>query len=130
MREHDIEDVWPASERVLVWLDSGPEAGSVLRKAWRLAGRLRGELIVALPAADRDLRRLAEDLGAKPVERSGRADAETIAQLVRSENAQILVLAHTPARGLRDRMRPSLIDELYGLLDNVDIHLVESSASQ
>lgn len=131
MREHDIEDVWPAAERVLVWLQPGADAGMILRKAWRVASGLRGELVAAIPAdAERNaearrIARLAEDLGAAVRWVDPGAGTGGIVATVQAENAQILVLGHAPERGWRNRLGRNLIEELHTALDNVDIYLVE-----
>ena len=139
MREHHIEEVWPATDRVVVLLDHRPSAGTVLRNAWRLAGALRGELVAAtiVPSGgleavdpvrrvglDRNLR-LAEDLGAQPRIVEGDRIADAIATLVKSENATLVVLGHTPENRWKRFARKSLVDQLLAQLDNVDIHLVE-----
>jgi len=131
MREHAIPDIWPAAERVLVWLPPGPDAGTILRKAFRMASGLRGELVAAIPTHDGDaqtierLVRLAEDMGGTVYKVSDGAGAEQIIAAVRAQNAQILVISHVPVRSWRDRIGKSLTDTLYEALENVDIYLVE-----
>ena len=45
MAEHNITQIWPANERVLVGFDHRPHTRQVLRDAWRLAHGLRAELL-------------------------------------------------------------------------------------
>src|SRR5438552_11529558 len=45
MTEHGINELWPASERVLVGFDSRPHTREVIRDAWRLAHGLHADLI-------------------------------------------------------------------------------------
>lgn len=139
MREHRIEEIWPAAERVMVLIDGDPAAGAVVRSAWRLASALRGDLVAAvltppggqagLPVAERRALEktmlLAEDLGARirPVEATDLARA--IAEAVRDEHATLVVMRHVRKAGWRRMFDPSLVDELLDLLDNVDVHIVE-----
>ena len=85
MLGHGIDASWPASERVLVCVDHQPLSKQLVRRAWRMASRLRAELLAAyieppdweqLPfqvqkAVEANLR-FAEDLGARVVRRKGR----------------------------------------------------------
>ena len=88
MTGHGIDASWPASERVLVCVDHQPLSKQLVRRAWRLASRLRAELLAGyveppdwdqLPfqvqkAVEANLR-FAEDLGARVVRRpAGRGE--------------------------------------------------------
>ena len=135
MREHEIADVWPAAERVLVWLMTGKNTGAVLRKGFRIASGLHGELLVALPNTGdqselKSMRRLAVDLGAQVIEVASDVGAQDIAELVRSSNVQILVLPYQPQSGMQRLMRRPLIDELFRELVHVDIYLAENEESR
>ena len=141
MREHRIDEIWPAAERVLVLVDGDPAAGSVLRNAWRLGSALRGELAAvalappgglasiappARAAIEKSLA-LAEDLGMRTrVIATDEPPAEAIAAAVRDEHATLIVMRHVRETGWRRLRGSSLVDELLDRLDNVDIHLVES----
>lgn len=141
MHEHSIEEIWPASERVMVLVDGDAGAGAVLRNAWRLASALRGELVAgvvtppgglaALPDAERRAVEknmvMAEDLGARVRIIEGQNAAPAIAEAVRDEHATLIVMRHVRSSGWRRLTGPSLVDELLDRLDNVDIHLVEGS---
>ncbi len=147
MRDHGIDAVWPAAERVLVLIDDGIASAAVLRQAWRLASALRGELVAVTPVSpartveldvdrrqglDRNLR-LAGDLGATvitidtapaPIVEPA-VIARRLAEVCRAENATVLVLGHRPA-GFRDRLRgPSLVDRVLNEVDGVGLYLVE-----
>ena len=139
MREHDIEEVWSAADRVLVMIDHRPSAGTVMRHAWRLASALKSEMVavtVAPPGGlvamaptireglEKNLR-LAEDLGAETRIVQGRSVATALAGIVNAENPTLVVLGHVPQGRWRRFFRSSLVDQLLAKLDHVDIHLVE-----
>jgi two-component system, OmpR family, sensor histidine kinase KdpD len=141
MHEHRIEEIWPAAERVMVLVDGDAAAGAVVRTAWRLASALRGELVagVLTPPGGRDrlpvtgrrvLERnilLAEDLGARVRLIEAANLAQAIADAVRDEHATLVVMRHIRKPGWRRMFDASLVDELLDLLDNVDLHIVETS---
>ena len=142
MHEHRIDEIWPAAERVLVLVDGDPGGGMLLRNAWRLGSALRGELVaVALAplgglaaitpperaAIEKNLA-LADDLGMRTrVIATDAPPAEAIAAAVRDEHVTLIVMRHMRQTGWRRMRGASLVDELLDRLDNVDIHLVESS---
>ena len=141
MREHEIADVWPASERVVVLVDDTISAGTVLRNAWRLASALRADLIaltVQPPGGnapggperptglDRNVR-LAEDLGARVESVTSRSTAEALAAVAKRENASIVVIGYRPNSWWRRVTRQSMVDRLLHELENVDVYVVERS---
>ncbi len=139
MRDHQIETVWPAAERVLVALDGGPAMEKTLRRAWKLASGAHGELIavvltpsggrLALPPEDRTslerMTRLAEDLGASVRAMDGDDSAAILAEAAKAENASVIAIAYSSRAGLRNRLKESPIDRLLRLTHNVDIFIVE-----
>ncbi|MEA2598730.1 MAG: two-component system, OmpR family, sensor histidine kinase KdpD [Thermomicrobiales bacterium] len=139
MREHAIEAVWPAAERIIVLVTDHPAIGQVIRRAWRLADGLRAELVAVavvppggidtLPEARRHALKhaleFAEDLGALPRIVEGQRVAPALAALVNEENVSTVVLGHAPASGWRRRIGKPLADELLELVDNVAVQLVE-----
>ena len=141
MREHAIEDVWPAAERIVVLVDHRLSAGTVLRNAWRLASALRAELLAIawvppggvdrlLPeerdGIDRNLL-LAEDLGAETRIVEGADVAAAVANLIKEENASLVVIGHRREGRWRRLLKESLPDRLVHLLENVDVYLVETN---
>lgn len=139
MHEHRIEEVWPATERVLVLIDGEDASGIVLRNAWRLASALRGEMLalVITPGdgfgatsgesltVSKNIE-LAEDLGARVRMLPAQEPVRAIVAAVREERATLLVMRHLPHAGWRRWGRRPLVDELFERLDNVDIYLVRT----
>jgi two-component system sensor histidine kinase KdpD len=119
-REHGIDTVWPASERILVGVDESPRAAHVLRGAKRLALGLRADLIavhVATPpirfrparsSRDEILRslRLAESLGAEVVTLTGQSVSEELVKYAKAQNVSKIVIGRS--------RRPSWLARLLG----------------
>jgi two-component system, OmpR family, sensor histidine kinase KdpD len=154
MTEHEITQLWPASERVLVGFDHRPHTRQVLRDAWRLAHGLHAELIAVsielegYAAFTRDMiqflkygrgvrtrreeaqRRLeehsllAEDLGAEVIRMKSRDIARAFVEIARKRQITQIVLGQ-PARSRGEELlRGSVINRLLRLRPGVDIHLV------
>jgi K+-sensing histidine kinase KdpD len=142
MHEEGIAAIWPAADRVAVLIGERP-AATLLRAAWRLASVLRSDLIAVVartpgkPGAIDPERcdrlgtneRLALDLGATVREIDGGSMAAAIANFLRAENVGFLVLGHDAAT--RPRLfGDSLVDQIFALVDNVHIQLVEERRSR
>lgn len=141
MHEHRIEEVWPASDRVLVLVDGEDASGVVLRNAWRLASALRSEMVALVidqiggpsnvSASENPVMRknimLAEDLGARVRTLSSQNTVQAIVAAVREERATLIVMRHIPHAGWRRFGGRPLIDDILDQLDNVDIYLVETT---
>jgi two-component system sensor histidine kinase KdpD len=138
MRQHNIQAVWPAGERVLAAVDDRPRSQEVLRRAWLIANRFQAELIAvfvetpqwarASPEARRTLEenlRFAEDLGAEVVRLREADVAKALARFAREKNVGRLVVGHPrPKPWFLALTRRSLVDELIRLCPDVDIQVV------
>jgi two-component system sensor histidine kinase KdpD len=151
---HKIDEIWPATERVLVGFDHRTHSRQVIRDAWRLAHGLHAELIAisVLPAgyaglaarlvrllkhgprlraaeeaAQRRLEEhilLAEDLGAEVIQVRSNDIARTLVTLARERRVTLMVLG-LPARSRwEELLRGSLINRLLRMSSDIDIHLV------
>ena len=105
MAEHGIAGPWEASERVLACLDGTPASLAVVRRAKRLADRLRAPweaINVATPESERAPRpardalleafRLAEELGAATRSLTGDDRAAEILAYARDQNVTHIVI--------------------------------------
>src|SRR5262245_15675870 len=139
---HGIDASWPASERVLVCVDHQPLSKQLVRRAWRMAARLRTELVAAyveppdwdtLPfqvqkAVEANLR-FAEDLGARVVRRSGRDVAATLAQLARDENVDQIVIGRSSHGRWHEFFRGSVVASLLRRVRDIDVHVIGDDTS-
>ncbi len=142
MLGHGIDASWPASERVLVCVDHQPLSRQLVRRAWRMASRLRAELLAAyieppdweqLPfqeqkAVEANLR-FAEDLGARVVRREGRDVSAELAALARDENVAQIVIGRSSHGRWHELIRGSVVSSLLRRVRDVDIHVIGDDSS-
>src|SRR5450755_434421 len=135
--ERLIDTVAPQAigERLLALITPRPESQRVVRRAWRSAQRLGGELDL-LGVTDHDpdpaeqeqldaLRRLASVLGAHLLIEHG-DDVALTAQRVAIERGSTYILMGTPKprNAIRRLIEPALPFRLLGLLPGVDLRIV------
>ena len=137
MREHRVQTVWPAGERVVACVGPRVSDQRVVRRGWRIANRLNAELVavfvetpdwaMASPeqkgALEANLR-LAEDLGAKVVRATGRHVAGELARVAHEQNAASVVIGHSGRSRLRQLLRASVVSSLLRLAPDVDVIVV------
>jgi two-component system sensor histidine kinase KdpD len=142
MHEHEIEQVWPASERVMVCIDQRPQAAHLVRRAWRLADRLQAELLAVFVAprgweraaeADRKALaanlRVAEDLGAEVLQLQGGVATELI-RAARERNVTRIVIGHSERSRWHELLHGSIVNRLLRALPNVDVQVVAARESK
>ena len=160
MTEHGINELWPASERVLVGFDARPHTREVIRDAWRLAHGLHADLIAVSiqpegyraftgrligflkygkdapkqrEAAQRRLEEhavLAEDLGAEVIRTSSRDIAKKLVEVAHERQVTQLVLGQPARSHWEELIRGSIINRLLRLSTDIDIHLVPRSRDE
>jgi two-component system sensor histidine kinase KdpD len=142
MLGHRIDASWPAGERVLVCVDHQPLSKQLIRRAWRMADRLRAELVAAFvepldweqrpfqirKAAEANLR-FAEDLGARVVRRQGRDVAGTLAQIARDENAGSIVIGRSGHGRWHEFLHGSVVNNLLRRVRDIDVHVIADDTS-
>jgi two-component system sensor histidine kinase KdpD len=140
-RTHDIAEVWPTTERLLVCVSPSPLAARLVRAARRMAARLRAEWLVVyvetpatlqLPEADRDrvvqTLRLAEQLGAETVTLSGQKVNEELLNYARTRNVSKIVVGKPKRMRWRDRIFGSVVDDLVWGSDEIDVYVLSGEA--
>jgi two-component system sensor histidine kinase KdpD len=143
MRDHAIERVWPAAERLLVCVGPSPDAARLVRAARRMAERLDAEWIVSyvetpgmlrLGAEARDrvvhTLRLAEQLGAQTVMLSGARMSDEILAYARARNVT-KILVGKPARPLWKRILiGSIVDALVQGSGDIDVYVISGEREE
>lgn len=136
MAEHGIEGPWEASDRVLACIDATPAALTVVRRAKRLADRLRAPWEVAnvatpeserAPKSARDALleafRLAEELGGETRSLSGGDPAAEILAHARDENVTHIVVGAASRPLWIELFRGSLIRRLVRSAGDIAIEI-------
>ncbi|MEO8457830.1 MAG: universal stress protein [Chloroflexota bacterium] len=137
MRQKHIEQVWPAGERVMAAVDGSADGERVLRRAWRIADRLKADLLAVFvetpgwantsPENKRALEenlRFAEDMGAQVVRVKGSDIAGELAKMAREKNAGTIVMGRPRDRGLVGRLRGSTVSRVLDRVPSAEVHVV------
>ena len=132
-----IDASWATSDQVLVCVDHQQRAKHLVRRGWRLADRLKAELVAAFieppdwgrapfqqrEAVEANLR-FAEDLGARVVRRKGSDIAAELAQLVRDENVAQVIIGHSSHGRWHEFLHGSVVNNLLRKVPDVDVHVI------
>jgi two-component system sensor histidine kinase KdpD len=101
LRRHDIQAAWETTERIMVAVTGGPASGALVRRACRIAARVKGSLDVLYvvgsdtrpdqPSLDQ-IRELAADVGARWHELHEDDPARAIASFAREQQITQIVI--------------------------------------
>ena len=140
---HGVAETWPVAERLLVAVDSGPNAARLVRAARRLAERLRAEWMVLYIETPAELRiskperdrvwqtlRLAERLGAETVTLSGERPAAEILRYARRRNVSKIVVGKPTRPRWRDALAGSVRDQLERASGDIDVYVIAGEAGE
>jgi two-component system sensor histidine kinase KdpD len=138
MRSHAIQGPWAAGERVLVCIEGGTRAISIVRHAKRLADQLHAPWIAISVETSRSLRaatadqdsvaealRLAERLGAETVLIPGQDVADTIIDYARANNVTHIIVAKPRVRW-RQLFGASVTQQVINRAGGINIHVIEA----
>lgn len=126
-RRTEVED------HILVFVDEHLPSRTLIRRGWRIAQGVRGDLIVAYSGrelhdeARKELARtleLAEDLNGRVVRLDGDDIGRALLDFVRESGVNHVVLPHQSRGRLERLLQRSLPDRLMLALPGVDVHLV------
>ena len=130
-------------ERLLALVTPDAPSQRIVRRAWRSAQRLGGELdLLWVSGADRGasanergeveaLRRLASVLGAHLLIEPGDDVVEVAARVARERGTTYVLLGAPRPRGVIERLaRPGVVDRLLRALPGVDVRVVADRAQR
>jgi two-component system sensor histidine kinase KdpD len=138
MRDRAIEDSPNVGERIMVAVDHRVIGKTLIRRGWRTAAALKGDLIVVYvePAEGRrqaqrieDERRLranlqfADELGATVVRLNGKVSEELIAY-ARSIHASQIVIGHPTHGRWSELVHGSVTNDILRELPGIDVHVI------
>ncbi len=136
---HRIAGPWETKERVVVSLTGSRGSAVLIRRAARMATRIKAELVGVHVRTDdsvtgssaEDLvrnRSLLEDLGGRYVEVVGADVAPALVQVARAENATQLVMGATHRGRLHDFLRGSIINSVIRAAGgSLDVHVIATA---
>ena len=136
---HGIVEGWETRERVVVAVTGAPTGDAVIRRAARIASRLRGELVGVRvrptdglsggdgPALDHH-RTLLAALGARYREVASGDIAGALIDVARAENATQIVLGSSHRSRLAELTGGSVINDVTRRSGSIDVHVVSTSA--
>ena len=131
MHEHGLRG-WETGERGLVLLDNTAASERAIRRAWRLAHALDGELFAVYAVGSKKLPGMvhmltvAQDLNATLIETPGTDLAADLAAIVRKHNIVHVTLTQPKAPRWPLR-RATLAEQLLAAAPHLDVHLVSAS---
>jgi two-component system sensor histidine kinase KdpD len=135
LSDHGITDTWETRERVVVALTGAAGGDHLVRRAARMAGRLRGDLVgVHVGSADglsstaggelERHRALLLELGGTYREVVGDDVAASLASFATAEQATQIVLGSTRRSRFAELTQGSLAARVQRRLPQVDIHII------
>ena len=141
-RVQGINEVWAASERILVCINESPGSESLVRHAKRVADRLGAQWTAVyletersrqLSEAQRDsvaqTLRLAEHLGADTLTLPGERIADDVLRICREHNVTQVIVSKSRRSRWFEWMHGSVVDELVRNSGNITVQVFGESDS-
>ncbi len=132
-----INEPWPASEKILVCVSQSPLSSRVVRAARRMAAGLRVKWMVAyvetpksasMSPADRNrvvqTLRLAEQLGAESRELIGNSVSEEIIKCARQNNVSKIVVGKPAQARWNELLFGSVVDDIIRRSGIIDVYVI------
>jgi len=130
-------DIWDTSERIMVAVDATPGTDGVLRRAARLAARVKGDLQVVHVRSSEETRRrdvpelskirqLSDDLGGEWHEIDGADPAKAIFDFAREHQVTQIVLGSSRRSRFEELTKGSIVSKVirYASTCDVDVHVI------
>lgn len=139
--QNQIEQPWPARERIVVAVTGGPESETLIRRGLRIVGRIAGRELMAVhvvrddglaaadPAALDAQRALVESLGGSWHTVVGDDIAETLLDFARGVNASQLVLGVSRSGRFAKLLGPGVGTRVIIGSGDIDVHMVTHIAA-
>lgn len=140
---HEVNRIWPTSDRLLVCVGPSPMSARLIRATRRMAASLRSPWIALhveldtqhhLSPADQQRLdanlKLAEELGATVATVPGHSFAPTVINYCRRQNVTRIIAGKPLHARWRDWWRGSLVSELIRESGDVDVYVISGDASE
>lgn len=134
--ENQIEESWPARERIVIGLTGGPEGEVLIRRAARILKRVNGGDLLAVhvraadgvaaesPQALEAQRVLVRDLGGSYHTVAGEDPAKALLDFARSVNATQIVVGVSRRKALVGRLTGGVGNKVVRDSGDIDVHMV------
>ncbi len=134
--ENQIEESWPARERIVIGLTGGPEGEVLIRRAARILKRVNGGDLLAVhvraadgvaaesPQALEAQRTLVRDLGGSYHIVAGEDPAKALLDFARSVNATQIVVGVSRRKALAGRLTGGVGNKVVRDSGDIDVHMV------
>lgn len=134
--ENQIEESWPARERIVIGLTGGPEGEVLIRRAARILKRVNGGDLLAVhvraadgvaaesPQALEAQRTLIRDLGGSYHIVAGEDPAKALLDFARSVNATQIVVGVSRRKALAGRLTGGVGNKVVRDSGDIDVHMV------
>jgi two-component system sensor histidine kinase KdpD len=138
-RQRHIEATWATHDRIMVCISPTQPSARLLRRGWRTAQRLKGEVVAIYvertTTSDREQAILREDfaladrLGIPTVTLHGDVATELV-RYARANNITQVVIGHSDRSRLREMLRGSIVNTLIRELRSIDVLVVANAAPE
>lgn len=141
MAAKGIGESWETRERVLVAVTGAPAADRVIRRAARIASRVKGELLGVhvhtqdglhrpVPTFLDDDRQLLEELGGRCLEVAGDDIPDALLGVARTHQVTQVVLGASRRSRWDELVRGSVIRDVMRNAGDIDVHVISTVAEQ
>jgi two-component system sensor histidine kinase KdpD len=134
--DHDIDTAWGTRERIVVALTGGPEGGTLIRRAARIAAGIKGADLLAVHVARDDglagggpaelarQRVLVESLGGAYHQVAGADVPQALLEFARGVNATQIVLGSRGRGRIAQLFSAGVVASTIARSGSIDVHLV------
>jgi two-component system sensor histidine kinase KdpD len=133
----DSEKTRHTNDRIMVCISPNTSSEKLLRRGWRIARRLRGEIVaVYVPSEKTTLEQqkvlevdfaLADRLKVKIERTTGKNIADALAEYARTHKITEIVIGHSHRIALQDLLQGSIVERLIRQVRGIDVLVVETS---
>lgn len=141
LQRHEVPELWETTERIMVGVTGAPGSDAVLRRAARIAARIKCEMDVvhvvtgdATVTRDGDalaaLRKLASDLGGQWHDLQGDDPVQVFMDFAHAQQTTQIVLGSSRRSRWQDMTRGSLLSRIIRAASDadVDVHIIARRA--
>ena len=138
--ERNVSQPWQTQERVMVCISPDKPSDRLLRRGWRIAQRLRADIVaVYVPLGKATLEQqkvleadfaLANRLGIRIERTEGGSIAQSLADYARVHQVSQVVIGHSGRTRLQEMVQGSIINDLVRLLRGIDVLIVANSVPE